>query len=134
MFTYFTKLVEQYSKVMLPAYNTVPNLRQDIENPPNVSGGGRGREFAEVLRQHVCSRDARIMFAAGHGEPSQCGWEGMGRENPPNGWEGRTHLILCEGGRGSVGRRSGNSPNVSGGGERGKALRTYPMQVEEGGR
>ncbi len=38
LFLYFTKLVEQYSKILLPAYNTIPNLRHDIENPAKVRG------------------------------------------------------------------------------------------------
>ena len=39
--------MEQYSKVLLPAYNTLPNLKMDVENPTLVrlglSGVGKNR-------------------------------------------------------------------------------------------
>ena len=37
LFTYFTKLVEQYSKILMPAHSRLHQLEREIENPCLVS-------------------------------------------------------------------------------------------------
>lgn len=37
LFVYFTKLVEQYSRILLPPYNMTSNLRKEMEDPVIVS-------------------------------------------------------------------------------------------------
>ena len=63
LFTYFTKLVEQYSKILMPAHLRLHQLKREIENPYLVR---RVSLHVCIVHEDVLTRTIDQMCYPGH--------------------------------------------------------------------